>query len=129
MKYDEAMAGPDKDKWKQVVKEEHEHMIKTNVFKVVTYKDVPKGSKILTSTWAMKKKASGIYHAQINARGYEQVNGEHYDASQKSAPVCVSGNNPNLFHPCNHGRMDHGDYGCEGCIRARRNVSGSTARI
>jgi hypothetical protein len=36
---------------------------------------------------AMKKKASCIYHAQINARGYEQVDGEHYDASQKSAPV------------------------------------------
>jgi hypothetical protein len=36
---------------------------------------------------AMKKKASYIYHAQINARGYEQVDREHYDASQKSAPV------------------------------------------
>jgi hypothetical protein len=87
MKYDEAMAGPDKDKWKPAVKEEHEHMSKSNVFKVVPYKNVPKGSKILTSMWAMKKKASGVYHAQMNARGYEQVNGERYDANRKSATV------------------------------------------
>jgi hypothetical protein len=68
MKYDEAMAGPDKDKWKQAVKEEHEQMINSNVFEVVPHKDIPEGSKILTSTWAMKKKASGVYHARMNAR-------------------------------------------------------------
>jgi hypothetical protein len=81
------MAGPDKDKWKQAVKEEHERMVKSSVFEVVPRKDVPEGSKILTSMWAMKKKASGVYHAWMNARGYKQVDGEHYDASQKSAPV------------------------------------------
>jgi hypothetical protein len=71
------MAGPDKDKWKQAVKEEYEHMVQSNVFKVVPCKDVAEGSKILTSMWAMKKKASGIYCARMNARGYKQVNGEH----------------------------------------------------
>jgi hypothetical protein len=45
MKYDEAMAGPDKDEWKQAVKEEHERMVKSNVFEVVPHKDVPEGSR------------------------------------------------------------------------------------
>jgi hypothetical protein len=35
----------------------------------------------------MKKKASGRYKARLNARGYEQVDGVHYDSNDKSAPV------------------------------------------
>jgi hypothetical protein len=46
-----------------------------------------KGSKVLTSTWAMKKKANGTYRARMNARGYEQVDGVHYDENSKAAPV------------------------------------------
>jgi len=57
------------------------------VFKAVPRDEVPEGAKILTSTWAMKKKASGKYRARLNARGYEQVDGEHYDEDKKSAPV------------------------------------------
>lgn len=43
--------------------------------------------KILTTTWAMKKKTSGIFPARVNARGYEQVDGIHYDSSHTAAPV------------------------------------------
>ena len=50
-------------------------------------KNVPKGSKIITSTWACKKKANGTYRARLNGRGYEQVDGEHYDSSDIAAPV------------------------------------------
>jgi hypothetical protein len=56
------------------------------VFEETKREDVPEGSKILTSTWAMKKKADGTQRARINARGYEQVDGVHYDES-KAAPV------------------------------------------
>jgi hypothetical protein len=35
MKYNEAMAGPDKVKWEAAVEEEHERMLKHKVFKVV----------------------------------------------------------------------------------------------
>jgi hypothetical protein len=87
MKYKEAMASSDHDKWQQVLDEEHERMLKHNVSKPVLRKDVPEGAKILTSTWAMKKKANGTYCARMNARGYEQVNGEHYDKMTKEAPV------------------------------------------
>jgi hypothetical protein len=35
----------------------------------------------------MKKKANGTYCARMNARGYEQVDGKHYDKMTKAAPV------------------------------------------
>jgi hypothetical protein len=41
----------------------------------------------MTSAWAMKKKSNGTYRARINARGFEQVDGEHYDIDTKSSPV------------------------------------------
>ena len=41
----------------------------------------------MTSTWAMKKKANGTYRARLNAQGFEQVDGVHYDSHSISAPV------------------------------------------
>jgi hypothetical protein len=35
----------------------------------------------------MKKKANGTFRARVNARGYEQVDGIHYDENAKFAPV------------------------------------------
>jgi uncharacterized membrane protein YheB (UPF0754 family) len=58
------------------------------VFKEVVLEVVPEDATILlTSTWAMKKKANGTFHARLNARGFEQVDGEHYGSDDKSAPV------------------------------------------
>jgi hypothetical protein len=57
------------------------------VFKAVPKKEVPKNAKILTTTWVMKKKLSGRYRARMNMRGYEQVDGKHYDSASISAPV------------------------------------------
>jgi hypothetical protein len=48
---------------------------------------VPYGAKVLASTWAMKKKVNGTHRARLNARGYEQIDGEHYDEDAKFAPV------------------------------------------
>jgi hypothetical protein len=87
MKYKEAIASSNCDKWQKAVDEEHERMLKHNVWKPVLRKNVPEGAKILTSTWAMKKKANGKYCARINAPGYEQVDGKHYDKMMKAAPV------------------------------------------
>ena len=53
----------------------------------VQIKDVPTNAKILTSTWAMKKKANGTFRARCNARGYEEVDGVHYDGTSIAAPV------------------------------------------
>jgi len=35
----------------------------------------------------MKKKSNGKFRARVNARGYEQIDGEHYDADSTAAPV------------------------------------------
>ena len=87
MKYHEAMATADKDKWDQAVKDEHDRMEKYQVFEAVPRSEVPKDAKILTSTWAMKKKANGTFRARLTARGYEQIDGEHYDKDTTAAPV------------------------------------------
>jgi hypothetical protein len=61
MKYKQAMATKDKDEWDAAVAEEHRKMKNYNVWTPIKLRDVPPESKILTSTWAMKKKANGTY--------------------------------------------------------------------
>jgi hypothetical protein len=87
MKYSEAMAGPDKKNWDKAVEEEYQRLVDHNVFKWVKRSDIPKDAKILTSTWATKKKSNGKFCARINARGYEQVDGEHYDKDDVASPT------------------------------------------
>ena len=87
MKFKEAMAGKNADKWQKAVNEEHERMMKHEVWVPVPIEEVPQNSKILTSTWAMKKKANGTYRARMNAQGYKQVDGIHYSKDAKAAPV------------------------------------------
>jgi hypothetical protein len=87
MKFKQAMQSGDKKNWDQAVIEEHERMEKHKVWKAVPREAVPGGNKILSSTWAMKKKANGTYRARLNARGYEQVAGRHYDENSIAAPV------------------------------------------
>ena len=86
MKFDEAMR-TDKEGWTKAVKEEHDRMVENKVWQPVKVKDVPKGAKILTSTWACKQKANGVKWARMNGRGYEQVDGVHYDSLSVHSPV------------------------------------------
>jgi hypothetical protein len=81
------MEGKDKAKWVQAVKEEYDRMEEHGVFKPVQRKEVPQFAKIITSTWAMKKKSNGTYRARVNGRGYEQVDGEHYDEDSIASPT------------------------------------------
>ena len=62
-------------------------MVKHEVWKKVLKTDLPAWAKVLTSTWAMKKKSNGTFRARINARGYKQVDGQHYEEHDISAPV------------------------------------------
>jgi hypothetical protein len=87
MKHDQAINGPEHQEWKQAVEEEHERMVEHGVFKVVPKNEMPEGAKVLSSTWAMKKKANGTHRARLNARGCNQIDGEHYDEIDKFAPV------------------------------------------
>lgn len=87
MKYDEAMKSPDAEKWKEGCKEEYNRMIKHKVFRMVHKSELPKGAVVLSSTWAMKKKSNGTFRARLNGRGYEQIDGEHYDKDSVSSPT------------------------------------------
>jgi hypothetical protein len=87
MKFDEAMESNDKKEWQSAIKDEHQRMVNKNVWKAVHRDEVPADAKILTSTWAMKKKSNGTYRARLNARGYEQIDGEHYDGTSIHAPI------------------------------------------
>jgi hypothetical protein len=55
LKYDQAMNGPDADKWATAVEEEHNRMLNNEVWIPVSPSEVPEDEKILTSMWAMKK--------------------------------------------------------------------------
>lgn len=41
----------------------------------------------MKTTWAMKTKSNGQYWAQLNACGYVQIDGVHYNEDTKAAPV------------------------------------------
>ena len=62
-------------------------MVKNQVFEARPIEEVPEGSKILTSTWSMKKKPNGTKRARLVARGYEQEDGSHYKSDETAAPV------------------------------------------
>ena len=87
MKCDEAMVMKDAPNWRKAAKEEYDRMVKHGVFKEVPRDQAPEGAKILSSAWAMKKKVNGVYRARLNARGFEQVDGEHCNEDDKAAPV------------------------------------------
>ena len=87
LKYDEAMASADSEDWQEAVDEEHRKFSAYKIWKPVPKTEVPQGAKILTSTWAMKKKANGTFRARLNGRGFEQVKGVHYNENDIASPV------------------------------------------
>ena len=87
MKFEEALAGPDAEEWKKEIENEHNWMLKHKVWKAVSKSSIPKGIKLIDSTWAMKKKSYGMLRGRLNARGFKQVDGEHYDSSSIASPV------------------------------------------
>ena len=87
MNYKQAMASKDAAAWQMEVDKEHQRMVDNDVWEVVPKSEVPKGTKILNSVWAMKPKADGSKRARMNAKGCSQVAGQHYDADNISSPV------------------------------------------
>jgi hypothetical protein len=53
----------------------------------VKISELPKGIKLIDTTWAMKKKSLGTLRGRVNVRGFCQIKGEHYDGTSISAPV------------------------------------------
>jgi hypothetical protein len=86
-KYEDAMASVERPLWVKAVEEEFHNMEEHGVFQPIDRSLVPPGAKILSTTWVLKKKASGRYKARVTARGFEQVDGEHFDSADKASPV------------------------------------------
>jgi hypothetical protein len=82
MNYKEAGNGPDGVRWQAEVENEYQQMVVNMVFEVVLRKDLPAGTQIIHSVWVMKKKSNGTLRGRMNARGFKQVKGQHYDGRQ-----------------------------------------------
>ena len=65
-------------------------MVTNKVFEVVLRKDLPVGTEIIDSVWAMKKKSNGTLHGRMNAREFKQVKGQQYDGTTIISPVTNS---------------------------------------
>ena len=87
MKLHGALLSHDKEAWEAAIEDEYQRFQKLKVFQVVPRSTITTRSKILTTTWAMKKKANGTYRARLNMRGYEQIANVHYQPEWISAPV------------------------------------------
>jgi hypothetical protein len=87
MNYRQAMGSGDAEEWTKAVKDEYQKFERFKVFKVVKRSELPAGAKVLSTTWAMKKKTNGKRRARLNARGYEQLEGSHFFADSISSPV------------------------------------------
>ena len=79
--YEEAMAGPDSNKWLEAMQSEIESMYENKVW---TLTDLPDDRRPIENKWIFKKKTDAdgnvtIYKARLVAKGYRQVQGIDYD--------------------------------------------------
>ena len=54
---------------------------------ILGQRDLPEGMKVITSIWSCQKESNGTCRGQLNARGFEQVAGKHFDPTSTAAPV------------------------------------------
>ena len=93
MNYHEVMKRNDADCWIEEIEKEKDRFEKYNCFTIIDRKNLQSNMKVMSTTWAMKQKASRKLCGRLNAWGYEQLEGQHYYADSIFAPV----NNPNTI--------------------------------
>ena len=57
------------------------------MFGIVKKADLKPGTKVIESTWACKKKSNRTLRGRLNARGFNQIDGQHYNGSSIHTPV------------------------------------------
>ncbi len=90
MKYEEAINGPDGKAWEKEIENEHDRMVKNNAWEPVKKSLPPKGTKVIDSTWACKKKITRKPRGH-HACKFKQVEGVHYDGTGTHTPVMNAG--------------------------------------
>jgi hypothetical protein len=86
LNYKKAMRSPDADEWQKEVRNEKARFDKYNAL-TAPRSLLPKGAKVLTTTWAKKQKSNGTKRGRLNTRGYKQVDGSHYASDSIAMPV------------------------------------------
>ena len=66
LNYKKAMRSPDADEWRKEVRNEKARFDKYNALTAVPSSLLPKGAKVLTTTWAMKQKSNGTKRGRLN---------------------------------------------------------------
>jgi hypothetical protein len=87
LNYKQAMESPYRDKYAEGIDEEQYKMSRNEVFGEVNVDDIPPSTKLLDSTSANKLKAYGSTCCRLAIRGFQQIDGVHFDATNKAAPV------------------------------------------
>ena len=62
-------------------------MVRNKAWESLGKKDLSEGEKVITLTWACKKKSNSTYCGQLNAKGFKQVAGKHFDPTSTTAAV------------------------------------------
>jgi hypothetical protein len=91
MKYKEAINRPDGKTLEKKVENEHERMVKNDVWETVKKSLLPKGTKVIDSTWVCKKTSTRKLRGRLNAREFKQVEGMHHNGTSTHAPVTNAG--------------------------------------
>jgi hypothetical protein len=68
MKYEEAIDGPDRKAWEKEIENEYDCIVKKNAWKPAKKSLLPKGMKVIDSTWVCKKKSTRKLRWCLNAR-------------------------------------------------------------
>ena len=95
-------------------------MLANEVFEVMLKKDLPTGTKVIDSAWVMKKKNSGMLHGQMHAKGFKQIEGQHYDGTSICLPVTNTAMIRIVLTLIVFGKHDSTCYRCQRSILAWR---------
>jgi hypothetical protein len=91
IKFNKAINGLDGKAWEKKIENEHDGMVKNNSWEPVKKSLLPKGKKVIDSTWACKKKSTRKLRGHLNAHRFKQVEGVHYNRSSTHTSVTNAG--------------------------------------
>jgi hypothetical protein len=73
MKYKVAINRPDGETWAEEIENEHNKMVMNDAWEPVKKTSLPRGTKVIDSTWACKKKSKDKHLGHLNTRRFNQV--------------------------------------------------------